>query len=421
MNTWAETTLKKSSLKVDYGYTASSTEINTGNKFLRITDIVPSSINWDSVPFCEVSEADAEKYRLTEGDIVIARTGATVGYAKQIRRNPPPAVFASYLVRVKVKDGICREYIGILVESNNYKYYVNTIAGGSAQPNANAKDLGSFPFFLPPVPTQRRIAAILSAYDKLIENNQQHIALLEKLAEEIYREWFVRLRFPGYEKVKLVKGVPRGWKVQTLGSFASEIKRGVKKKDMSDNEKYIGLEHIPRRSIAIKEWATADSVDSNKLLFQKRDILFSKIRPYLHKVALVHFSGACSSDTIVIRPTEKIYEGYLLFTVFSETFIELASVASKGTKMPRADWGFLKKLELAVPDKQLLETYQTQFEVLYSQIVNLLQTNELLTSSRDRLLPRLISGKLSVDNLVIQFPPSMAEELIAEPTATTHA
>lgn len=411
---WTETTLKKTSTKVDYGYTASATESDTGVKFLRITDIVPSSVDWNSVPFCEVSETDFAKCRLSEGDIVIARTGATVGYAKQILRNPPPAVFASYLVRVKVKKDVCRRFVGILVESNNYKYYINTIASGSAQPNANAKDLSSFPFYLPPVPIQQKIAAVLTAYDDLIENSKRRIVLLEKMAKEIYREWFVRLRFPGHKKVKVVKGVPSGWKVRTLASFASEIKRGVKKKDLADDEKYMGLEHIPRRSIAIKEWATADTVDSNKLFFQERDILFSKIRPYLHKVALAHFSGACSSDTIVIRPKEKLYEGYLLFTVFSEAFIELATVASKGTKMPRADWGFLKKLELVVPGEKLLEAYQAQFDVLFSQIVNLLRANELLTSSRDRLLPRLISGKLSVENLNIQFPSGMAEELKAE-------
>ena len=78
--------------------------------------------------------------------------------------------------------------------------------------------------------------------------------------------------------------------------------------------------------------------------------------------------------------------------------------------MPRADWGFLKKLELAVPDRKLLEAYQAHFDALFLQIVNLLRVNEVLAISRDRLLPRLISGKLSVENLDIQFPPGMAEE-----------
>lgn len=135
---------------------------------------------------------------------------------------------------------------------------------------------------------------------------------------------------------------------------------------------------------------------------------------------MAHFSGACSSDTSVLRPNERVYEAYLLFTVFSDTFVELATVASKGTKMPRADWGFLKKLEIAIPNKELLEVYQEQFDPLFTQIVMLLQTNELLAASRDRLLPRLISGKLSVEDLDIQFPPSMLEEnpRTAENTST---
>ncbi len=280
---------------------------------------------------------------------------------------------------------------------------------GAAQQHFNITVAKELKFLLPSRAVQDKNAAILSAYDELIENNQRRIAPLEKVAEEIYREWFVRLRFPGHEKVKKMKGVPSGWEVRLLSSFASEIKREVKKKHLGGEEKYLGLEHIPRRSISIKAWATADTVDSDKLLFQKRDILFGKIRPYLHKVALAHFSGACSSDTIVLRPKERIYQGHLLFTVFTDTFIELATIASKGTKMPRADWGFLKKLELAIPDAKLLEAFRAQFEVLFSQIVNLLRANEALTASRDQLLPRLVSGKLSVENLDIQFPPGMEE------------
>ena len=297
------------------------------------------------------------------------------------------------------------------LSSPDMRAFIASQNKGSSVPLLTLGIIRNLKIPLPPITTQKRIVAILSAYDELIENNQRRIALLEKMAEEIYREWFVRLRFPGHEKVKMVKGVPEGWEVRTLASIASEIKRGIKKKNLADAERYLGLEHIPRRSISIKEWATASTVESDKLLFQDRDILFGKIRPYLHKVALAHFSGACSSDTIVLRPKEKFYEGYLLFTIFSDTFIELATIASKGTKMPRADWGFLKQLELAIPDAKLLKVFQTKFELLFSQIVNLLRANEVLTASRDLLLPRLISGKLSVEHLDIQFPPGMEESV----------
>jgi type I restriction enzyme S subunit len=106
MSLWAETTLKKVAEKISYGYTTSAIEQNTGIKFLRITDIASGAIDWNTVPYCEISEIDLEKCLLTQGDIVIARTGATVGYAKQIRPNSPKSVFASYLVRVKLKNNV---------------------------------------------------------------------------------------------------------------------------------------------------------------------------------------------------------------------------------------------------------------------------------------------------------------------------
>lgn len=188
------------------------------------------------------------------------------------------------------------------------------------------------------------------------------------------------------------------------------MKRGIRQRDLTADQRYIGLEHIPRKSIALREWGFADSVDSNKLIFAERDILFSKIRPYLHKVSLAHFAGVCSTDAIVLRPTEQTYEGFVLFTVFSDTFIELATTASKGTKMPRADWAFLRKLELTVPGRSLCDEFQAQFDAMYSQIVTLLKANETLQRTRDLLLPRLISGKLPVEDLAIAFPPSMAEK-----------
>ncbi len=280
-------------------------------------------------------------------------------------------------------------------------------------PNLNTEILNRVPVCYPGRGEQRKIAAILTAYDDLIETNKRRIALLEKMAEEIYREWFVRMRFPGHQDTIFVKGVPAGWEVRPLASLCQEVRKGVRKKDLADDEIYIGLEHIPRKSIALRDWSTADSVESNKLRFKKGDILFCKIRPYLHKVALAHFDGACSSDTIVLRPRNTVYEGFLLFTIFSETFIDLATIAATGTRMPRADWAFLEKLELKIPHPQLLQIYQSRFDEIISLIENLLQINQQALETRDLLLPRLISGKLSVADLDIQFPPSMRDDIDA--------
>jgi len=134
---------------IDYGYTASSEKEPIGPKFLRITDIVPYMIDWDSVPYCEIPDNKLKKYQLSEGDIVIARTGATTGYAKRINKRHPESVFASYLVRIRIADDYDNYYVGLILESDEYKRFIKANIGGAAQPQANAQVLSSFLILLP--------------------------------------------------------------------------------------------------------------------------------------------------------------------------------------------------------------------------------------------------------------------------------
>ena len=147
---------------VSYGYTASASREEVGPKFLRITDIVPDHINWVGVPYCQIPEDKASKYLLRPGDIVVARTGATTGYAKRLNKRHPETVFASYLVRVRAGAGVSNRMLGILMESDSSKQFVNTNIGGAAQPQANAVVL-----------TSMRVAAptpsVADKFDQLVE------------------------------------------------------------------------------------------------------------------------------------------------------------------------------------------------------------------------------------------------------------
>ena len=222
----AQTTLASVCESVRYGYTASASEEAIGPRFLRITDIVPDSITWESVPFCPIDDEDRERFALQPGDIVVARTGATVGYAKFIREEVD-AVFASYLVRFRVDEKRAyARYVGLLVESPSYKSFVQSQVGGAAQPNANAQVLGTFKFSLPPRREQEKIAEVLTAYDELMENNRRRMGLLEESARLLYREWFVHLRFPGHEHARLTHGIPQGWERKTLAALCESIDYG---------------------------------------------------------------------------------------------------------------------------------------------------------------------------------------------------
>ncbi len=394
------------------GLTRPSRQRGSGYKMINMGELFayPKIMNPD-MERVQVSEADLTKYTVLNGDLLFARQSLVLegaGKCSIVASSEDPTVFESHLIRVRLDEDRCEPLFYFYFFNSQWGTgFVQQIVNQVAAAGIRGSDLERLKVIYPPLPTQQKIAAILSAYDDLIENNTQRIALLEKAAEEIYREWFVRLRFPGWQQTRFVKGVPEGWNRTPIANLSSEIRGSVNIKRLDANTKYLGLEHLPRKSIAINSFDTVESVQSAKLLFKEGDILFGKIRPYLHKVGLAHFSGACSSDTIVIRPKKKHYEGFLLFTVSSDTFIELATVSSTGTKMPRADWSFLKKLEILLPLEPILHDFQNQFEAKFSAMCTYLRQNELLKQSRDMLLSRLISGKLPVDHLDIHFPPSM--------------
>lgn len=172
---WERKTLTEIAEDVSYGLTASSSTDEVGPRFLRITDIVPTIIEWGQVPFCEAEAKKIQQNRLSIGDVVVARTGATVGYAKRISHLPGEVVYASYLVRFRFTDPDISLIAGIYMESAPYKEFVKNHAGGAAQPNANAKVLGSAPLLIPPRILRQQfsesVSPLIKQRDVLINQN----------------------------------------------------------------------------------------------------------------------------------------------------------------------------------------------------------------------------------------------------------
>jgi type I restriction enzyme S subunit len=255
----------------------------------------------------------------------------------------------------------------------------------------------SFPVRLPDLTMQTAIADVLSPYDELIENNRRRIALLEEATRQLHREWFVRRRFPGHEHTQQSDGIPDGWRRACLGDLCEEVRASVKPAAVEPETPYIGLEHMPRRSITLGAWSTADQVTSSKHAFREGDILFGKIRPYFHKVGIAFVDGIASSDAIVIRPTEARYHALVLTTLSSDPFVAVtAQTMREGSKMPRADWEQMKRWGVAVPPEALLTEFQEAVGLVGSQLKSLALANQRLQAARDLLLPRLISGTLAV-------------------------
>jgi len=175
---WERKPLADLAESVSYGFTASSTQEEVGPKFLRITDIVPAILDWDDVPFCEATDKEIERNRLQVGDVVVARTGATVGYAKLITHLTSETVYASYLVRFRFHTPTLSLIAGIFIESDMYKEYVKSHAGGAAQPNANARVLGSARLLTPPQVLKDQFSAFATPVVKQRDTLIRQIARL---------------------------------------------------------------------------------------------------------------------------------------------------------------------------------------------------------------------------------------------------
>jgi type I restriction enzyme S subunit len=273
-----------------------------------------------------------------------------------------------------------------------------TMSDKAAVPGVNRNDLHARKVLAPTDQAQQKyIVDILSAYDDLIENNRRRMALLEESARLLYREWFVHLRFPGHEHVPIKNGVTKGWVKKPLNQICPDYRESVAPGDLEPGTAYIGLEHMPRRMITLTDWGNVDDVTSTKLRYNAGDILFGKIRPYFHKVGFALTDGVASSDSIVLRPIDTTHYCFCLLTVSSDWFVSFVSKTVKeGSKMPRADWKFIEKHQIAVPTPSILMMLNELILPILEQLRNTAIQNQQLRNARDLLLPRLMSGEISV-------------------------
>ena len=259
----------------------------------------------------------------------------------------------------------------------------NNFVSGSAIPRVVLKDFKKIPIILPSLPEQENIASVLSSLDDKIDLLHRQNKTLEAMAETLFRQWFVE------EGSDFREG--------QLADVAINVKEAIKASDLKSESKYIGLEHIDQRNIALKQYGFGSEVSSNKYAFQKHDILFGKLRPYFHKVCFAPFSGICSTDILVIRPIKSELFAFCLFAFFQDEVVEYANLSSGGTRMPRTDWTTLKNYPIAIPDSYSIERFNNAVSSSLKKISSNLEQIANLETLRDTLLPKLMSGEVRVD------------------------
>jgi type I restriction enzyme S subunit len=246
---------------------------------------------------------------------------------------------------------------------------------------------------IPSKKLQQKIAAILSAYDELIENNQRRIELLEKMAEEIYREWFVRLRFPGHENAKFSKGLPVDWDTKRVKEIV--IRKGFgriyREDELFDQGKVIVIDQSRADCLGYYDGEPQHIASPNLPI-----ILFGD---HSCKMILMTKPFSLAENVIPFTPKPKV-SPYFLF--------HLVKNLARTTEYKR-HWTDLTNREVLIPKESLQVEFENVVKHNHEQIEVLQQAIRKAEKVRNMLLPRLIFGKLSVENLDIQFPPGMEE------------
>jgi type I restriction enzyme S subunit len=405
-----QTTLGSISVFLNGGAWNQTEYSEEGVPVVRVTDIKDETVDLTACKFLPKSSIGKyAKHLLRAGDLVICtvgshptQPGSVVGRAAVMPYAAHGALLNQNAVCIRSSSSdLDQHWLGYLGRSREFHDYIISCARGSANQVRMAIGLlKEMPVEIPPLSVQRRVAGILSAYDELIENNQRRICILEDMARNLYREWFVHFRYPGHESVPLADSplgqIPQGWEVKKLGDIAEDMRRNIPKGQLDEPQPYVGLEHIPRRSLALDSWETASELGSNKLAFRKGEVLFGKIRPYFHKVSIAPFAGLCSADTIVIRA--RLPENYAIVVccVSSDEFVAHATATSNGSKMPRANWSVLEKFPVAIPVLAVARQFSAVVEPAIQQMQALIFQTANLRRTRDLLLPRLLSGQVTL-------------------------
>lgn len=281
---------------------------------------------------------------------------------------------------------------------------------GAGVPTLNRNDLENYQIDVHLIDNQRKIATILSAYDDLIENNTRRIAILEEMAQRIYSEWFIHLRYPGHVNDRLVDSgtelgnIPDGWEILRLKNIVNFVNDTTFAGEHLSNLHYLPIDCLPRKSLHVKNVKHWTEAQSSLQLFESGDVLFGAMRPYFHKVIISPFNGVTRKTCFVLRGKEKKYQSFSLLTMFQDSTIAFANSHSKGSTIPYAVWNnSLENMLVLVPTSILLDRFEELVSPMIKRICNTFFQNRNLSITRDLLLPKLISGKIDVTDLDIDI------------------
>jgi type I restriction enzyme S subunit len=424
---WATCTLADACSAIDYGLTASASEHENGPKFLRITDIVTGQIDWKSVPHVLADDHTLAKYKLHDGDIVLARTGASTGASAYVK-TPPTAVFASYLVRLQAKAEFDPRFLAYYLKSDDFWTFIRGVLGDkSAQPNASASTMTKAPLRAPrDKAEQRAIAHILGTLDDKIELNRRMSETLEAIARALFKSWFVdfdpvrakaesRWRkgkslpslpanlydlFPARLVDSELGEIPEGWGVKAFADTVEVIGGGTPKTSVAEywdgDVPWFSVVDAPAEHqvwvINTEKKITRAGVDNSSTKILPIGTTIISARGTVGRVALVGVPMAMNQSCYGLRGKVGSHGFFNYFS--TRQLVSTLQQRSHGSVFDTITRDTLKGVLVPAPNAPVIEAFEVTVSPILARIRQTLLESRTLAALRDTLLPKLISGEL---------------------------
>jgi type I restriction enzyme S subunit len=323
-----------------------------------------------------------------------------------------------------------KRFILCWLQSNEAKNSFDMITIGSTQKALTISALKQIELTIPPLPTQKTIAHILSTLDDKIELNRKMNQTLESMAQAVFKSWFVDFDpvhakagansedeldkaakdlgisrevldlFPSEFEESELGLIPTGWSVGVLGDLIQQTNERITASEVTQNLPYVPIDCIDSKSLLLSKEKSGKEAQSSLIRFYKGDVLFGAMRPYFHKVCISPFEGTTRTTVFVLNSREANDYSFAVFCLHQESTISYATRHSTGTTIPYAKWvGALEKMPIVISRKEIRERYQNIVGPLLKKLLSTYGEQETLQKTRDTLLPKLLSGKLDISNL----------------------
>lgn len=404
---------------------AQYTDDPIGIRLLRGDNIAQGTLRWDGVKRWATSDIKQfSKYSLELDDVILAMDRPWIEAGLKwafITKTDLPCLLVQRVARLRGKKGLLTKFLRYIIADYHFTAYVKGVLTGVNIPHISGSQIQAYQFCLPPIKAQEKIADILSAYDRLIENNTRRIKILEEMAQTLYREWFVNFRFPGHEQTKLVASelglIPEGCKVTNLGKHI-QTHKGYAFKSSWYQDSGVKL-------VKVSDF-TDDSVDTSELVciveeiaqnykkheLQVNDIIIQTVGSWpsnpqsvVGKVIRIPRQAAKSllnQNAVKIIPKGLINQSFLYYLLKSEEFKKyIIGCAQGAASQASITLDSIREFNFLLPPAQLIELFHQVNCPTWELVNNLRDRNINLRQTRDLLLPKLISGEIDVENTAV--------------------